>query len=210
MYTLNKESAAKGSKTGGEYITEAGIYVGTIRQLEIVKFDSGAEKVIINFRADSGQEARYLDLFTVKKDGEQSFGYNVLMSIMWLCQVKTLTPVQTKDHKGNAITTAKEIEGKKIALAIQMEEYLDKEGVLKTKPAIYCAFSATDKKSASEQQEGKPAEKINLTASYLAANGLRKYKPKRGAPKPKRESSDDVLDGLPQSFDTQFDDDIPF
>ena len=156
-YTLDT-SAAKKADVIFSKIDSKGKYMGELTRAEKVTSTKGTIGVDLSFKADGGESADYLTLWTHNKDGNQLMGFNTLMAIMTCLRVRELKAqdgeIEKYDNTKNARVKAvvplfRELMGKPLGLLIQMEEYAKTAGGTAWKPVIAAAFDK-DEFTASE------------------------------------------------------------
>jgi len=147
-YTLNTEAAKQADKINTR-IESKGDYVGQFTRAEAVTSSKGTKGVDFSFAANNGATADYLTIWTHNKDGEEIYGFNVLMAIMTCLKVKDLTAVQGQVEKydktaGGKVTVTvplfRDLMNKPIGLLIFMEEYVKNSGGSAWKPVIASPF----------------------------------------------------------------------
>lgn len=169
-YTLDP-NAARSAEVGR--IETTGAYVGTITRAEALRSkDKGTEGIEFSFKADNGQTADYLSLWTFAGDGKALRGQKVLMALMTVAKVKALTPTETPVEKlegGNKVSKKvqcfTELHGKRVGLILQREEYRKNDGSIGSRMAIFLPYCAETNRTASEilvpaGQAPKPAEAL--------------------------------------------------
>lgn len=83
--TLNANDARKADSISS-VIRETGKYVGVITRAERLVSKNNVEGVGFSFKSDDGASANYLDVYTVKPNGEKLRGHSVVQAI--LCCLK--------------------------------------------------------------------------------------------------------------------------
>lgn len=205
--------AAKEANSGGKRITETGKYQGQI----VVAFyecnQNGTESLNIMFRADNGQEAGPLNIYTHNGKGEALAGYKTANAIMTCCRVKALTPVsapvQLYDFDSRSMVSKqkeiyKELTGKPIGLVLQQEEYEKRDGTIGERMVIAAPFEAGTELMAGEiLDQKKEPDQLGKYMDYIAKSPVRKLKAKSGGTAAPASSA-------PAGNYDDFDDDIPF
>jgi hypothetical protein len=79
--TFNAESARNADKTSN-IIRETGKYTGVITRAEKLLSSAKTQGVGFSFKADDGSTANYLDVYTVKADGKELWGANLVQSVL--------------------------------------------------------------------------------------------------------------------------------
>lgn len=151
-------NAARNADVIFSKIESKGKYFGTLTRAEQVTSSQGTKGVDLSFKADTGETADYLTLWTHNKDGKQLMGFNTLMAIMTCLRVKELKAENGEVEKYDrdlqkrvkvTVPLFKELMGKPLGLLIHMEEYAKTAGGTAWKPAISAAFDK-DEFTASE------------------------------------------------------------
>lgn len=173
-YTLDA-NAAKAADVIFSKIETKGKYLGQLTRAEPVTSKKGTKGIDLSFKADSGETADYLTLWTHNGEGKQLMGFNTLMAIMTCLRVKTLSAepgvidkyddTQKKRVKVE-VPLFKELMGKPIGLLLQMEEYPKTAGGTGWKPTINAVFD-NNEFTASEIL-GKATKPETLTKMVLA------------------------------------------
>lgn len=178
--------AAKEANSGGKRITETGKYTGVIAVAFYEQNDRGTESLNIMFKADNGQEAGPLPIYTHNGNGEPLAGYKLANAIMTCCRVKALTPVlapvELYDFTQGAVVTKqkeiyRELTGKPIGLVLQAEEYEKRDGTIGERMVIAAPFEAGTELMAAEILEKKETpEQLAKFMEYIFRNPVRKLK----------------------------------
>lgn len=151
-------AAAKKADVIFSKIDSKGKYMGELTRAEKVTSTKGTTGVDLSFKADGGESADYLTLWTHNKDGKQLMGFNTLMAIMTCLRVRDLKAqdgeIEKYDNTKNARVKAVvplflELMNKPLGLLINMEEYAKTAGGTAWKPVIAAAFDK-DEFTASE------------------------------------------------------------
>lgn len=130
-------------------IESKGRYLGTLTRAEAVTSVKGTKGVDLSFKADSGETADYLTLWTHNAEGKQLMGFNTLMAIMTCLRVKSLSAEAGEVEKYDqdqqkrvkvSVPLFKDLMNKPVGLLISMEEYEKKAGGTAWKPVISAAF----------------------------------------------------------------------
>lgn len=207
-YTLDT-SAAKKADVIFSKIDSKGKYMGELTRAEKVTSTKGTIGVDLSFKADGGESADYLTLWTHNKDGKQLMGFNTLMAIMTCLRVRELKAqdgeIEKYDNTKNARVKAvvplfRELMGKPLGLLIQMEEYAKTAGGTAWKPVIAAAFDK-DEFTASEILN-KSVQPEALSRMVIA---LRDRPLKNSAANSASASGNGSSSDMPPDFD-----DVPF
>jgi hypothetical protein len=149
--TFNKSSAESADR--GSLITTSGVYTGILTKAEVFKKASGAAGIEFAFESEDGSKADFLSIYTRKKTGEESFGMGHIHALMGILG---LSKVNTQSDGDRTIIPA--FCQKKIAVALQREDYLKNNGTVGYKMNILHFFDAVTKKTYAELSSGKEAK----------------------------------------------------
>lgn len=210
--TLNSNDARKADNFSS-VIRDTGVYVGTITRAEKLLSKNNVEGVGLSFKTDDGASANYLDLYTVKPDGERLRGYNIVQALLCCTRVRNADEGRISferwdsDERRMVQTSATgypTLMGKRIGLILQKEiqtHQVTGEDVERLN--IVTVFEASTRLTASEILDNKTkAERTDAIAKMVAANPVRDTR-KRGS-KPAAPSQGSGSSG------SELDDDIPF
>jgi hypothetical protein len=210
--TLNPNEARKADNFSS-VIRESGMYIGTITRAEKLLSKNHVEGLGLSIKTDDGASANYLDLYTVKPDGERLRGYNIVQALLCCARLRnvdegTINFERWNREEGRMVQTSATgypvLMGKRIGLILQKELQMHQHtGEDVERLNIVTVFEASTKLTASEILDGKTKpEKVDVIAKMVAANPVRdtrKRAPqKAAAPAPATGAAPD------------FDDDIPF
>lgn len=207
MYALDTNEARKADNTGNS-IREMGKYTGKFLQAEDITASTGTKGIAMTFEAN-GQKTRF-SLYTKRANGETIMGFQALMSIMACLKLRNITPQQgtitfwdneARAEKTKSGTVFPELCGKPIGLLLETEDYLNRDGEVRTRMVFAGAFQAGSELTATEilDQKTKP-EQLEKMVAYLRHRPLKPAKGAAMAPAASKPSS---------GFD-DMDDDIPF
>jgi hypothetical protein len=153
--TLNSNDARK-ADSFATVIRESGKYVGTITRAEKLLSKNKVEGVGFSFKTDDNASANYLDLYTVKPNGEKLRGYSIVQAIMCCTKVKsaddgkiTFDRWDTNERRMVQATADgyPALMGKRIGLVLQKE-------------------------LATHSVTGEDTERLNIVAVFEPATGL--------------------------------------
>lgn len=88
MLTFNENEARKADKTSS-IIRETGKYVGTITRAEKLLSRNGVEGVGFSLKTRDGMTANYLDVYTVKANGDLLWGANLVQAVLGCLGLKS-------------------------------------------------------------------------------------------------------------------------
>lgn len=213
--TLNPNEARKADNFSS-VIKESGKYVGTITRAEKLLSKNRVGGLGLSFKTDDGASANYLDVYTVKENGDKLRGDAIVQAI--LCCTKTKTAEDgnitfdrwDNDERRMVKATAPGypvLMGKRIGLLLQRELGTNENtGKDTDRLNIVAVFEASTGLTASEILDSKTkAEKIDIIAKAIENNPVRDTR-KRSAPALTRQAAT----SQPAIADGDFDDDIPF
>lgn len=107
-FQFNRDGAMKAGV--GEHITESGVYVGKLTKAIETCHESGAVSIEFEFESNDGRTARYMRIFTQKKDGSESFGSNHIYALMGLLKLAEANLVRIdEEHQGYKVFCNKPI-----------------------------------------------------------------------------------------------------
>lgn len=212
--TLNVDDARK-ADTFSSVIRETGKYIGVITRAEKLLSTNGVHGVGFSFKSDDGASASFLDVYTVKPNGEKLRGHSVVQAVMCCARVRSADDGQINFEKWDnnerrmVQTTAPgypALMGKRIGFVLQRELGTNQNtGADTDRMNIVAVFEATTGLMASEILDQKTkAEKIDSVVKLIMANPIRDTR-KRGGPS---RTSDHP--NAPGNSTAPFDDDIPF
>lgn len=139
-------------KTDSNFIDHSGIFKGEFTKAVEKQYQSGSICISFNFKSDDGGTAKYLQIFVVKKNGEKSFGYNQIQSLMGLLQIRTAeTMVHDNGDQNYDIFC-----GKKIAIALQRVNTPNQDYPFKLKLLHFLDYNTMQ--NYNEKSNNKPAE----------------------------------------------------
>ncbi len=208
---LNSAEARKADNFS-TVITETGKYLGTITRAEKLKSKNGVEGLGLSFKSNDGATANYLDVYTVKENGDKLRGYNVVQALLCCLRLKTVDegPIQFEkwDNSQRKMVPASgngypAMMGKPIGMVLQKAiETHSQTGEDSEKIQIVVVFEASTGLSASEILDSKTKpERIDAIMKMLKpVRDMRKAGARAAQPKT----------GAPSSAGLDFDDDIPF
>jgi hypothetical protein len=209
--TLNANDARKADNFSS-VIRESGKYVGVITRAEKLISKNNVEGLGLSFKTDDGASANYLDLYTVKPDGERLRGHNIVQALLCCLKLRNVDEgtinFQRWDSNGRQMVQATAIGypalmGKRIGLILQRELQTHQvTGEDTERLNIVTVFEASTGLTASEILDNKTkAERIEHIAKMVANNPVRdtrKRSPQRVNPAPSAPSdSGDFDDSIP-------------
>lgn len=220
MLTFNATEAA-GADRISSAIKESGPYVGVITRAEKIVSSTGTHGLGISFKADNGQSADYLDLYTHKADGTPLPSTKTVQAILGCLQLRGAQDgkiVVEKYNKANGqrekvtVDGYPDLMGKRVGLLLQKELGTNQNtGADTERIVIYGVFQHDTRLTVSEilQRKTSPEVLDKMIAAMPAVRDNRKkgHGPARGnAP---AGGADYGFDAPPQG-NGGFDDDIPW
>lgn len=181
-YSLDQNAAADADKLYSR-IDSKGAYLGTIVTAEAVKSKKGSIGIDISFKADSGETANYLTLWTHNAQNEQLHGFKVLMAIMTCLRLRNISKQSQMIEKYDFDTRQKErvaadvyldLMDKPIGLLISMEEYQKNDGGYAWKPVIKAAFDKNQFTASEVLSKAKAPEQLEKMLQALKDKPLQK------------------------------------
>lgn len=207
MYALDANEARKADSTGNS-IREMGKYTGTFTQAEDITASTGTKGIALTFEAN-GQKTRF-SLYTKRSNGETIMGFQALMAIMACLGLRNITPQQgtikfwdteAKAEKTKQGTIFPELCSKPIGVLLETEDYLNRDGEVRTRMVFAGAFQAGTELTASEilDRKTKP-EQLAKQVSYLHHRPVKAAKgaaPAASRAAPAGSGFDDMDDDIP-------------
>lgn len=160
-YEFNEESARQAGASN--FIDATGKYKGVFTLAKQVISKKGTEGIEFSFEAEDGRAANYLQLWTFDKDGKPLYGKKVLDALMCCARVKGLTAKEAtiQGRQGSEqVISFPGLQGKKIGLLLQREEYVKNDNSIGYKFNIYAPFHADTELMAVELLDGKTAPEM--------------------------------------------------
>lgn len=212
--SLNANDARRADNISS-VIKESGKYIGVITRAEKLLSKNKVEGLGLSFKTDDDASANYLDIYTVKPDGEKLRGFSIVQAILCCTRTKvandgTITFERwDNDERRMVQATAPgypDLMGKRIGLFLQKELATHSiTGNDTERLNIFAVFEASTGLTSSEILDAKTKpEKIELIAKTLANNPVRDSR-KRG-----QQSTKQSHPNQPGQEAPPFDDDIPF
>jgi hypothetical protein len=207
---LNAAEARKADNFSS-VINETGKYVGVITRAEKLLSRNRVEGIGLSFKTDDGASANYLDVYTVKENGEKLRGHDLVQALLCCLRLKTVDEGQITfekwDNNQRKMVQATAngypvLMGKRIGMVLQKQlETHSETGADTEKMQIVVVFEAATGLSATEILDSKTkAERIDSIVRIL--------KPVRDSRK--AGSRPQASTQAPASGNHDFDDDIPF
>lgn len=160
-FNVDDEGALKADTGLG--ISQSDTYVGNIRRFVFMATDNKARYVSIDFESDSGEKAKYMRIYYANKNGTDNFARKKIDALLSILGIKQAT-YSERDHEGKKEYYCPDVEGSRIAISLQKEEfYGDKEvngvttQVVKYKMNYMHSFYPDTMKTFSEKALGKEA-----------------------------------------------------
>lgn len=214
--TLNANEARKADSLS-TVIKESGKYVGVITRAEKLLSKNKVEGLGLSFKTDDNASANYLDVYTVKENGELLRGHAIAQAVLCCTRVKNAADGNITfdrwDNNERKMVKAvaqgyPDLMGKRIGLVLQREIGTNgNTGEDTDRLNIVAVFEASTGLTASEILDSKTKpERIDAIAKMIEANPVRDTR-KRA---PARTASSSGHSSLPPAGDGGFDDDIPF
>ena len=209
--TLDTNEARKADSVSS-VITETGKYIGVITRAEKLLSKNDVEGVGLSFKSDDGATANYLDLYTVKPNGDKLRGLGLVQAILCCTRTKeahegTIT-VEKWDKQASTMVKSQaegypSLMGKRIGFLLQKELATNNQtGADITRMNIFGVFEADTELTASEILDKK-------TQPEQLAKMVQAMKPVRDTRTNKAANAANAPAGSPGAFD-DFSDDIPF
>lgn len=217
MLTFNATEAA-GADRISSAIKESGPYVGIITRAEKIRSSSGTMGLGISFKADNGQSADYLDLYTHKADGTALPSTKTVQAILGCLQLRGAQDGKIAVEKYNKTSGQREkvtVDGypelmnKRIGFLLQREMGTNTNtGADTERIVIYGVFQHDTRLTVSEilARKTQPETLDKMIVSMPAVRDNRKKGRSSSAPS----TNNDYGFDAPPHGAGDFDDDIPF
>lgn len=195
-------------------IEHSGSYTGVFTRAEQVKSKKGTVGIEFSFKADTGENANYLSIWTHNAEGKAIHGYSTLMAIMACFRCQSLAVENgevekfddaTKKRVKVSVPLFKGLMNKPINLLIQMEEYVKNSGGTGWKANIILPF---DKGGFTASEIVAKATTPILAAKILATLKDKPLKVSVNSNAFTSDNSENPAHGMDNTFN--FNDDIPF
>lgn len=208
---LNTTEARKADSISSA-IRESGKYIGTITRAEKLLSKNNVEGLGLSFKSDDGSTANYLDLYTVKPDGEVLRGMGFVQAILCCTRTKAaedgIISFEKWDADAKAVVKTQApgypaLMGKRIGLLLQKELATNNKTQADTERLnIFAVFEADTELTSSEILDGKTTPvQLDKMMQSLMAKPVRDSRER--AAKPAAASTGSGFDDMP-------DDQIPF
>lgn len=190
--TFDSNEARKADRSSS-IIRETGRYIGTITRAEKLVSRNKVHGVGLSFKTDDGATASYLDVYTMKADGEKLWGHSLIQALMGCLKLKSADEGQIKFEKWDGEvremvpTTATgypALMGKRIGFVLQRELGTNpNNGADTDKVILVRVFNAENGMTSTEMADGKTkAEAIDQFLKTLPP--VRDNRAKKSAPAP--------------------------
>ena len=166
-YTLDTQAARQANTTGR--ITETGAYTGIFTKAKKVVSQKGVIGIEFSFKDEFDNSADYLTVWTVSKDGNQTYGYKQLMALMTCLRLNEIASqsglVEEYDSVAKqAINVSAEVYpalmNKQIGVLLQAEEYEKGTGEIGQRMNLFGFFDAASRLTAVEILDKKTSPEV--------------------------------------------------
>lgn len=177
--TLDTNEARKADNVSSS-ISTAGKYIGVITRAEKLTSKNGVEGFGLSFKSDDGATANYLDLYTVKPNGEKLRGLGFVQAILACTKTREaqegVITFDAWDKDAGSVIKKKAsgypaLMGKRIGLLLQEELATNnKTGADVKRVNIFGVFEADSELTASEilDKKTQPEQLAKLVQSLMA------------------------------------------
>jgi hypothetical protein len=150
QYNLNTNNAKQVGVAAR--IQEKGAYKGVFTRAEFVQSKKGTQGIEFSFKAESGQTADYLTIWTVDASGKELYGRKVIDALMTCLALRSINAktasIKKYDHEAKQemqveATIFPEMMNKPVGLLLVREEYAKNNGTTDWKMTIVGAYEAT-------------------------------------------------------------------
>lgn len=210
--SLNPDEARKADNISS-VIRESGKYVGTITRAQKLLSKNDVQGLGLSFKTDDGASANYLDLYTVKPNGDILRGYNIVQALLCCCRIRDaqegkITFERWDRDEGGMVEATEEgypsLMGKRVGFILQKEIATHSiTGADTERMNIVAVFEASTGLTASEILDKKTkAERIDQIEQMIMRSPVRDTR-KRVAKAPAASqtpatgSNDDWDDSIP-------------
>jgi len=175
VLTYNQELAAKAG--GGDYVSQGGSYICTIKEAKYVTAGTGSKGVQFSVETNEGQKANYLNLYYAKAPVTQgqagepiTGGMSALNAIMGVAEVRQMTAVQRGQE-----WFCPDLEGKVVGLFLQKKLTSKQDGSDSYGFEIKVPFCPKTRRTMREIIDNKPAQTVDRMASQYKDIDERKH-----------------------------------
>lgn len=216
MSLVYESAEARKTDQFATVLRESGKYTGIITRAEKLLSKNGTQGLGISFKSDDGETANYLDLYTVKANGEKLIGMGFAQAILCCTRTKEakegIIECDKWDNDEGRMKSVKvngypSLIGAKIGFVLQRElqtHHINGTDVERLR--IASVFEAATGLSSSEIIDGKTKpQKADRVARYVEMNPVVDRRKKSAAPAPQTTKVPAVAADM-----AGFDDDIPF
>lgn len=166
-YTLDTQAARQANTTGR--ITETGAHTGIFTKAKKVVSQKGAIGIEFSFKDEFENTADYLTIWTVSKDGNQTYGYKQLMALMTCLKLKEITPengiIEEYDSVAKQVLNVPAeiyptLMNKRIGVLLQAEEYEKGTGEIGQRMNLFSFFDTDSRLTAAEILDRKMTPEV--------------------------------------------------
>lgn len=167
-FTFNEqaaEAAKNAGATGG--ISKTGAYDCAITSAVLEFGKDGSKSQTLMISVDShGQKANYVRINFIGREGQQIFGYGLIMAMMWAAGVRNAQPQQRNTDDG-VEWFFPDLEGKTVGLFLQKVLTTKGDGTDGFKFEVRHVYQVASGKTYREFSEQKPAAEIQLLTDTM-------------------------------------------
>jgi len=150
-FTFDKTRAMKADEGG--YISTSDVYVGVITKMIWFSKESGSGGVELSLETVDGEKCNYVQIYTKNRDGSENFAKVKIDSLAGILGLPSITAVKT----GNIIEFPI-VYGKRIAFALQREEYRKEDNSIGWKMNLLHFFYPDTLQTYKEKEYASPPE----------------------------------------------------
>ena len=121
-FSFNRDRAMRADEGG--VVTRGGIYIGVITKMVAFKKESGSGGMELTLETIHGQKCNFVQIYTQNRDGTENTGKSKIDSALGILGIDFLPAVLNADGEFEFPAICK----KRIAFAVQKEEYLKSDG----------------------------------------------------------------------------------
>jgi len=127
MYTFNREQAVGAG--GPARLDTTGAHVVTIRRALLATARTGTKGIEMDIEGEGGEEARYINVYTHRKGGEEIvYGIGTVQSMLAILNLPTLAVGQVHSRDGTSAEGFPPLIGKRIGMLLQRRLYTKGDG----------------------------------------------------------------------------------
>ncbi len=165
-FSFDKNRAMKADEGG--YINRSGVYVGVITKMISFAKESGSGGVELSLESVIGEKCNFVQVYTRNRDGSENYAKGKIDAALGILGLDNLQAVRVGDK-----IEFPGIYGKRIAFALQREDYRKDSGEIGWKMNLLHFFFPDTMKTFREYTDGSPANvcKMQIEDIRLTSDG---------------------------------------